>query len=528
MQCINNKISFRNFNKSPIFFPLTITKINLIIISLSLIMGIQGYVMAQTQIAKLKASDGAAEDFFGHSVAISENTAIVGAHFEDTNGWGAGAAYIFRRDGNNWPEEQKIIGSDINAYDFFGTCVDISGNVAVIGSPNDRATGTVYVYRWNGNNWVEEKILQASDGLSNELFGQSVAINHSADMIVVGAPMDGLGTGSAYVFTYNGSSWIEQQNIYANDGLAGDKFGSSVAISENANVILIGEVGPNSSGKAHVFVKDGNTWVRVSKLFPSNGTYGDGFGASIAVSDSFAIVGSRLDDVDFIDTGSAHIFKKQGNNWTWLYKISADDRHEDQRFGYVSLSSGLIIVGATHDNQNGLEAGAAYIFKYDGKFWTQAAKILPDDGFAEDWFGASVKINGTLAIVGSPYDNDNGSNSGSAYVFDLQNLTSTDIYSIIKIKSFYLAQNHPNPFNPITVIEYAVPKISKTTLKIYDILGNEITTLVNEVKPAGSYNIQFDATSLTSGVYFYQLLAVDPSTSSGQSFIETKKMIFIK
>jgi hypothetical protein len=475
---------------------------------------------AQTQIAKLTASDGAAEDFFGHSVSICENSAIVGAHFEDTNGWGAGAAYILRRVDGNWNEEQKLIGSDINAYDFFGTSVDIAENVAVVGAPNDRATGTAYVFKWNGSSWVEESILQASDGLSNELFGQSVAINKSADLIVVGAPMDGLGRGSAYIFTFNGSNWVEQQNIYANDGLAGDKFGFSVSISENDNMIKIGEVGPNSSGKAHIFVKDGNTWVRVSKLLPTSGTSGDGFGASVSMSDSFAVVGSRFDDVDFIDTGSAHIFKKQGNAWYWQTKIYADDRHENQRFGYVSMSSELILVGATHDNQNGLESGAAYIFKFNGNTWTQAAKIVAGDGFAGDWFGSSVKIFGSLAIIGSPYDNENGTNSGSAYIFDLQNLTNLNNVINNGKREYTLHQNYPNPFNPSTVISWQSPVGSHQTIKVFDILGNEIATLVDEYRPAGTYEVEFNAEKLASGIYFYQLRA--------GSYIQTKKMILLR
>jgi hypothetical protein len=520
MICINKIFNYRNFNKALINFPLRMARTKFLIIPLTLIVGLQISGLSQTQIAKLKASDGAAEEFFGNSVAISEDIAIVGSHFEDANGWGAGAAYLFRRNGNNWSEEQKIIGSGIDDYDFFGTSVDIAGNVAVIGSPADQGTGTAYVFRWNGTNWVEEKILQASDGLSNELFGQSVAINRSADMIVVGAPMDGLGEGSAYIFTYNGSTWIEQQNIYANDGIAGDKFGFSVSISENGNAILIGETGSNYSGKAHVFVKDGNTWVRVSKLLPTNGSNADGFGPSVSINDNFAVVGSRYDDVDFIDCGSAHIFKRDGNNWTWLYKISADDRHENQRFGYVGISSDLIIVGATHDNQNGLDAGAAYIFKYNGKFWTQAAKILPVDGFAEDWFGSSVKINGTLAIIGSPYDNDNGSNSGSAYIYDLQNLTGLDSDPPTEIRSFYLEQNYPNPFNPTTLISYQLPIKSQVTLKVYDMLGIEVASLVNDEIAAGAYEITWNPFNLPSGVYLYRIQA--------GSFIQTRKMILMK
>jgi len=95
-------------------------------------------------------------------------------------------------------------------------------------------------------------------------------------------------------------------------------------------------------------------------------------------------------------------------------------------------------------------------------------------------------------------------------------------------KNYSLSQNYPNPFNPNTNIEYSVPNWSRTTLKVYDVLGSEIITLINEEKPAGVYKINWDASSLSSGVYFYRLQAGDPSTGSGQSFVETRKMILLK
>lgn len=475
---------------------------------------------AQTQVAKIIANDGEAEDFFGNSVSIDNNVAIVAAYFEDTNGWGAGAAYIFRNANNNWVEEQKLIGSEIDDYDFFGTSVGIAGNVAVVGAPFDRGTGTAYVFRYNGTTWIEEQILQASDGLNNEMFGQSVSISSSGNMIVVGAIMDGLGRGSAYVFTYNGSTWVEQQNIYASDGVAGEKFGSSISVSEDESLILIGDVGINSSGKAHVFMKDGTTWVRTAKLLPANGTYGDGFGASVSISNNYAVVGARYDDVNFIDCGSAHIYKRSGNNWQWHSKISASDRHEDQRFGYVSISSELILVGATHDNQNGLESGAAYVFKLSGNTWLQAAKILPDDGFAGDWFGSAVKIREFTALISAPYDNDNGANSGSAYIFDLQNLSSAELPSNKTNDGFSLNNNYPNPFNAATSISWYSPEQTRQTLKIFDILGREVSIVVDEIRPSGYNEITFDASGLTSGVYYYQLRI--------NQYIRIKGMVLLK
>jgi hypothetical protein len=104
--------------------------------------------------------------------------------------------------------------------------------------------------------------------------------------------------------------------------------------------------------------------------------------------------------------------------------------------------------------------------------------------------------------------------------------------------SFKLEQNYPNPFNPSTKIKFTIPAPDSpllggargglVTLKVYDVLGNEIATLVNEEKPAGEYEVEFDGSGLTSGIYFYQLRVGGPETSSGQAIIQTKKMVYLK
>jgi hypothetical protein len=93
---------------------------------------------------------------------------------------------------------------------------------------------------------------------------------------------------------------------------------------------------------------------------------------------------------------------------------------------------------------------------------------------------------------------------------------------------YNLIQNYPNPFNPSTKIKYSVPFSSKVTIKVFDVLGNEIETLMNEEKPAGTYELTWYAEGLPSGVYFYQLRVTDPESGSGQVFVETKKMLLLK
>ena len=155
---------------------------------------------------KLTASDGTAYDFFGNSVSISDDTAVVGAVEDDDKGVDSGSAYVFRYNGSAWVQEAKLTASDGEADDYFGVSVSISGDMVVVGAYGDDGvpanSGSAYIFRYDGNNWVEEAILTASDGAEGDLFGYSVSI--SGDTVVVGAVFGDdnsvTDSGSAYVF----------------------------------------------------------------------------------------------------------------------------------------------------------------------------------------------------------------------------------------------------------------------------------------------------------------------------------------
>jgi hypothetical protein len=188
---------------------------------------------------KLTASDGAEDDWFGCSVAISGDYAVVGAGGDDDyDGIDSGSAHIFKRDGTAWTEQAKITASDGTAYEYFGLSVAISGDYAVVGVQDDYDaglySGSAHIFKRDGTAWIEQAKITASDGAEDDWFGCSVAI--SGDYAIVGANGDddnGLYSGSAYIFKRDGTAWIEQAKITAGDGAAYDSFGRRVAISGN-------------------------------------------------------------------------------------------------------------------------------------------------------------------------------------------------------------------------------------------------------------------------------------------------------
>jgi FG-GAP repeat len=373
------------------------------------------------------ASDGANADYFGWSVAISGDYAIVGAWYKTISGNTAqGAAYIFVRSGSLWTQQAQLTASDGAANDGFGRSVAISGDYAIVGALNDdngsnADQGSAYIFVRSGTTWSQQNKITANDGAANDGFGRSVAI--SGNYAIVGAHRDGIGSnaqqGSAYVFNltffFLGGNliytWSQQAKLIATDGAAYDLFGISVAIS--GDYALIGaqyaDIGSNADqGAAYVFVRSGRTWAQQAKFAPGDGAESDWFGESVAISGDYAVIGASHDDVSYInfnsDQGSAYIFARSGTTWTLQAKLTASDGAARDFFGTgVAISGDYAIVGAAYKkNGDASEQGAAYVFKRSGTGWSQQRKIT-DNSPAYTQNGQSVGLSNGSFIIGGPY-----------------------------------------------------------------------------------------------------------------------------
>src|SRR6056300_1022542 len=255
-----------------------------------------------------------------------------------------------------------------------------------------------------------ENKITASDAAAADTFGTSVAVG--CGKIVVGAYGDddnGSGSGSAYIFDLDGTQLTK---ITASDGAASDQFGTSVAVG--CGRIVVGAIydddNGSSSGSVYIYNLDG---TNETKITASDAATNDWFGYSVAVGCGRIVIGAYRDDDNGSLSGSAYIFDLDG---TQLTKITASDGAADDRFGTsVAVGYGRIVVGAYADDDLGSDSGSAYIFDLDG---TQLAKITASDGAANDQFGWSVAIGNGRIVVGTPDDADNGSSSGSAYIYN--------------------------------------------------------------------------------------------------------------
>ena len=400
-----------------------------------LLIAISAWATTPVEVAKLVAEDSAGNDFFGFSIALSDDTAVIGALRDDDNGVDSGSVYVFTRFGTNWSQQTKFTAADSGAGDEFGGHVALDGDIAVIGARRDDDkgvdSGSAYVFTRSGTAWSQQAKLTASDGAAGDEFGYSVAI--SGDTAVIGAPRDddkSDDSGSAYVFTRSGSTWSQQAKLDATDGAAGDVFGISVAISGDTVVIgadLADEKGSNS-GAAYVFSRSGDTWSQHAKLTADDGAAGDLFGIRVTLSGDTAVIGAARDDDKGDESGAAYVFIRSGIEWVQQAKLSATDGAANDRFGTrVAIYGDTAVIGAILGDATSKNSGSAYVFTRSGSSWSQQAKLAASDGAADDVFGWSVALYGDTVMIGAPTSIIAlPGGTGSAYVFEISHNEDID------------------------------------------------------------------------------------------------------
>jgi FG-GAP repeat len=357
------------------------------------------------QIAKLSASDAAPEHIFGYAVDLDGDYAVIGQGFHSYNA----SAYIFKRTGSNWTQEAILVPSDSFPGNAFGYSVAISDDTVIIGAPAvSEWTGAAYVFIRAGTLWIQQAKLTPPDGIAADEFGFSVDL--AGDTAVIGASYAGNGwSGKAYVFKRNDSTWTYEATLTASDGQPEDQFGWSVAIQ--GDTAVIGAVYDDErTGSAYVFTRTETTWAQQAKLMATDAAFEDAFGVSLAIDSDTIVIGAGWKDT-FI--GAAYIYTRAGTIWAQQAKINASDGTNGNEFGMaVAISGDTVAVGARFVN---VWTGAAYIFTRSGTTWMEEARINASDGENFDQFGWSIAIDGNTVITGAP--GETSPYTGAAYVF---------------------------------------------------------------------------------------------------------------
>jgi hypothetical protein len=363
---------------------------------------------AWSQQAELTAADGTADDNFGTSVSVNGDTAVIGADNTVNGHVDQGVAYVFVRSGSTWSRQAELTAADGTADDYFGTSVSVDGDTAVIGAGNtvngQAGQGAAYVLVRSGSTWTQQAEITAFDGAADDFFGNRVSV--SGDTAVIGADSKTVNghafEGAAYVFVRSGSSWSQQGEFTAADGAADDYFGLSVSVS--GDTAIIGAEGNTvnghaEQGAAYVFVRSGSTWSLQAELTAADGTADDYFGTSVSVSGDTAVIGAYAKTFNgHAHQGAAYVFVQSGSTWSLQAELTAADGTLDDFFGNsVSVSGDIAFIGADEKTVNGnaFQQGAAYLQQIGTATATATVDVNPP----------IVVAPATLPIgaAGSPY-----------------------------------------------------------------------------------------------------------------------------
>eukprot|EP00977_Amphora_coffeiformis_P029533 scaffold41335_cov221-Amphora_coffeaeformis.AAC.1 len=346
---------------------------------------------------ELLASDGSEEDAFGFSVAIDQDTIIIGSPFDTENDFEHGSAYVFIRSNSSWTPSQKLIARDVADGSWFGEAVAVQGDTAIIGALFDDNSGSfgnggVYIFgRQTDGVWVEVQKLVVANSEVNDHFGEHVAID--GQTIVIGESNGNDDKGATYVYVKTGYSWTLETKLLHSEGAYRDQFGRSVDISKDT--VVVGAPGyflnPNIAGYAVVFQRTGNVWDSGFELRPDDGSVGDEFGQSVAVDGNTIVVGNGLKG----DGEASYVFQRReaGKGWTQVQKLDAS--------GLVVAISGDVII-----------SGESAFGRLPDGTWRKHAGELATASNPYPYL-TSVAVSGYTAITGTPY---NGNGSAGVFV----------------------------------------------------------------------------------------------------------------
>lgn len=365
-------------------------------------------------------SDSVSDDRFGNSVAISGDRAVIGA-------WrnaGMGAAYVFQQSAGTWTEDAKLTAPDGGPSIKFGTAVAISGDTALVGalsgtgiSPN---TGAAYVYIDSGGGWMFQQKLFDPAGVNTQEFGRSVALD--GDTALIGAHFDptiASTAGAGFVFVRSAGVWgTPPQKLLASDGGAGDQLGWSVDV--DADTAILGAVGDddggNGAGAAYIFTRSAGVWTEQQKLVALDPAMNDALGWSVGIAGDTAVVGTPFAS----GTGAVYVFVRSAGVWSQQQKLIADDAASGDQFGFtVAIEGDTVVIGAPSDDDGAPQSGSVYVFVRTGGIWTQRQKAVANDPGDGSSVGISVSFSTNTIVAGALLGEINMPDSGSAYFFDL-------------------------------------------------------------------------------------------------------------
>lgn len=349
--------------------------------------------------------------YFGQAVALDGTTALIGSPEEtvgNNNYQGVVYVYTYTSASNTWTLSQTLTASDGSDNDFFGTSIALVGDTAVIGAPSKTVggnpyQGAAYVFVRTGGVWAEQQELTANDGDINAMFGTGVGI--AGTSALVSAPGATIGPyfnqGAVYVFTQSGTSWNFAQKLTGSNGTYEDFFGISLSVAQDTAVMGTERDFWQGVGEAYVFTESNGTWSESQTLTSSDAESSDGFGEVVATDGTQALIGAPYSHVvGGIEHGGIYAFAGTPGAWMQTDEISFNNVHG---LGWaIAMSDNRALVGAIDATTPDAPDGLAFLMQGSGGSWSEVTPFIAgDDNPGYDaYYGYAVALSGTTALIG--------------------------------------------------------------------------------------------------------------------------------
>ncbi len=482
--------------------------------------------------------DGRENDWFGSAVAVSDSFLFISSlrysnQIEN-------AVYVYRWRGNNIEFAYKIHPSDGQpgiSGSLFGADLLYSDGQLFVGaqnrSINNIPIGAVYLFEYENYVWVEKQIIIPPE--PHEFNGKfSNSLSKRNDNLLIGASRYNYGnyrSGKVFLYKFINGEYELYQEFAPHDGKDDQFYGSSLVIKENVIFICSQNDSTSSgfgSGSVYSYLKEDSIWTFDKKYLPEPNSELLGYGSSIAMNDDHVFIGTA-DNFYYNKPGKVYIYKYPTPSVDPPYQIiESGDNYSDDRFGISVFAKGdSLLVGAISGTVKNSKPGAVYFFVNEGGMWKKKIKIFPSDGHDGDWFGIISIITDEKIIIGAPLSFENEIDMGKVYLYTPYPLGINE-EEIIGVDEFYLSQNYPNPFNPTTIIDFYIPKEGEIKIRLYDIAGREIRTIMDETKYPGQYKVELDLNGMPTGVYFYRVEYIYEEDYKIYRSVITKKAVLIK
>lgn len=440
-------------------------------------------------------------DRFGQPMDVDGEWAVIGT--------GGDEVIFFHHDGSGWVQHQVIENDDdIN----FGDVVAIGGDYTFIGADNHDLVGAsnaggVYVYRFDGSTWVEEQILTANDPQVNGHFGERLAVD--GDNLVVGVPSHDHGglddCGAAYVFNNDGGTWTQVTQLTASDYSDHATFGCAVDISGEMVMVGAREADPvaTSSGAVYVYTWNGSDWVE-QLLTASDGSGQDYFGSSVAMDGDHAFVGAHGCDEGWDEAGAAYVFANEGGTWVQQEKLIGPEPFNTWiGSGYSNLmvmEGDWALIWAEYGDE---QYGSVFVYHYDGSAWNELYEMTSWTGGTMHNFGGAIALEGDVAFIGDNVECMHVNYAGCVWVCtDLMNPVGVSETTAAPLPERYqLLPVYPNPFNPTTTVALMLRRAAELTVTVHNVTGRQVARLAQGWHAAGTHTLVLDGSNLASGMY---------------------------